>query len=67
MAFIYVNVIVHGQRASKAVEMLADTGSTYITLDSKTIAELGLLETPYKVALTLLMVEGLRRGFSWRK
>lgn len=33
--------------------MLVDTGSSYIVMDSKTIQELGLIETPYKVKLTL--------------
>ena len=32
MGFVYVNVIVHGMRGSKAVKMLVDTGSTYIVL-----------------------------------
>ena len=53
MGFTYVNAIVYGQRASRVVEMLVDTGSTYIVLDSKTIGDIELLGTPYKVDLTL--------------
>ncbi|MBT9147742.1 MAG: hypothetical protein DDT32_01507 [Syntrophomonadaceae bacterium] len=53
MGFTYINVIVHGQKTSRSLEMLADTGSTYIVLPPKAIEEVGLLETPYKVSLTL--------------
>ena len=53
MGFTYVNVTVHGRRASKNVRMLVDTGSTYIVLDPEIIRELGLIETPYSVELTL--------------
>jgi predicted aspartyl protease len=52
MGFVYVNVVIHGKK-SKPVEMLVDTGSTYIVLDCKVIEELGLIEKPYKVKLTL--------------
>jgi len=53
MGFTYVNVTVRGMKASRDVRMLVDTGSTYIVLDSETIKELGLLETPYTVDLLL--------------
>ncbi|MER3602292.1 MAG: hypothetical protein C4339_06235 [Nitrososphaerota archaeon] len=33
--------------------MLTDTGSTYIVMGPDMIRELGLIETPYKVKLTL--------------
>jgi predicted aspartyl protease len=53
MGFTYVSVIVRGQKTFRPLEMLADTGSTYIVLPSKAIEELGLLQTPYKVNLVL--------------
>ena len=53
MGFAYVNVTVRGMKAPRDVKMLVDTGSTYIVLDSETIKELGLLETPYTVDLLL--------------
>ena len=53
MSFTYANVSVWGQKTFKAMEMLENTGSTYITLDSKTLGELGLLATAYKVDLTV--------------
>mgnify|MGYP001626192331 CR=1 FL=1 len=53
MGFTYVEVTVHGARASKIVRMLVDTGSTYIVLNPELIKELELLETPYSVELTL--------------
>jgi len=52
MGFVYVNVVVHGMKGSKVVEMLVDMGSTYIVLSPKTIEELKLTETPYTVELT---------------
>jgi len=52
MGFTYVEVMVRGRR-SKPIRMLADTGSTYITLPPRIIEELWLLETPYKVSLTI--------------
>lgn len=53
MGFIYIDVVVHGRRALKAIRMLVDTGSTYIVLDPGTVNELDLLPTPYSVELTL--------------
>lgn len=53
MGFTYVSTIIHGKLTSKSVEVLVDTGSTYIVLSSEMIRELGLFETPYKVKLTL--------------
>jgi len=53
MGFVYVDVSVHGTSGSKSIKMLVDTGSTYIVLDPETIKELGLLETPYTINLTL--------------
>lgn len=53
MGFTYVNVVIKGQESSREIKMLVDTGSTYIVLDPKSIRETGLLETPYKVSLTL--------------
>jgi len=53
VGFTYVDVLVRGRKASKTIRMLVDTGSTYIVLDSKTVSELSLVETPYTVELTL--------------
>jgi len=53
MGFTYVSVVIHGRKASRSIKMLVDTGSTYIVLDPKIICELGLIETPYSVELTL--------------
>ena len=53
MGLTYIDVMVHGRKASKVLRMLVDTGSTYIVLHPKTVGELDLLETPYSVVLTL--------------
>ncbi len=53
MGFVYTNVTIHGQKTSRLIKMLVDTGSTYIVLNQKTIEELKLWQTPYKVNLTL--------------
>ena len=53
MGFTYVNVTVHGRKASRDIKMLVDTGSTYIVLNPEVIRELGLIETPYSIELTL--------------
>ena len=53
MGFTNVKVTIHGSRVSRSVEMLVDTGSTYIVLGSELIEAIGLLETPYNVRLTL--------------
>ena len=53
MGFAYVRVTVHGRKGSKEFRMLADTGSTYTVLSPESVSELGLLETPYSVELTL--------------
>jgi len=53
VGFTYVDVLVRGRKASKTIRMLVDTGSTYIVLDSKTVSELSLVETPYTAELTL--------------
>ncbi len=52
MGFVYKTVGIRG-RIAREIEMLVDTGSTYIVLDKKSIEEIGLFETPYKVKLTL--------------
>jgi len=53
LGFTYVNIVIYGRKGLKDLRMLVDTGSTYTVLDPKTIEELGLLETPYTVELTL--------------
>lgn len=53
MGFVYVDVTVHGRRTAKTIRMLVDIGSTCIVLGPKLIRELGLVETPYSVELTL--------------
>jgi len=40
MGFTYVNVTVHGKKASRDIKMLVGTGSTYIVLDPGIIREL---------------------------
>jgi predicted aspartyl protease len=52
VGYIYIDLVVRG-RASKNVRALVDTWSAYIVLDPKTISEIGLLETPFSVELTL--------------
>ena len=53
MGFCYADIIMHGSRATKSLRMLVDTGSTYIVISWEAIEELGLVETPYTVKLTL--------------
>jgi len=52
VGYTYVDLVVRG-RVSRDVRALVDTGSAYMVLDSKTISEVGLHETPFEVELTL--------------
>ena len=52
MGYTYVDLVVRGM-VSRKVRALVDTGSAYVVMDSKTISEVGLHETPFKVELTL--------------
>ncbi|MGC9345581.1 MAG: aspartyl protease family protein [Candidatus Bathyarchaeales archaeon] len=52
VGYMYVDLVVRG-RVSRRVRALVDTGSAYMVLDSKTISEVGLHETPFEVELTL--------------
>ena len=47
---MYADLVVRG-RASRRIRALVDTGSACIVLDPRTIAELGLFETPFEVEL----------------
>ncbi|GAB6947232.1 hypothetical protein JCM16161A_13620 [Vulcanisaeta sp. JCM 16161] len=53
MGHTYIDVTIKGRAGSRTLRMLVDTGSTYIVLDPDTAKELGLLETPYTVELTM--------------
>jgi len=53
VGFVYVDVVVRGDKSSKSVRVLVGTGSTYIVLRPDLIRELGLYETPYAVEVTL--------------
>jgi predicted aspartyl protease len=52
VGFMYVVLVIRG-KGSRSVRALVDTGSAYIVLDPGTVSEIGLLETPYNVELTL--------------
>ncbi|KPV63180.1 MAG: hypothetical protein AOA66_0992 [Candidatus Bathyarchaeota archaeon BA2] len=52
MGYTYVDLVVKG-KVSRSVRTLVDTGSAYVVMDSKTIFEIGLHETPFQVELTL--------------
>jgi predicted aspartyl protease len=52
VGYVYVDLVVK-RRVSKRVRALVDAGSAYIVLDPKTIAGLGLFETPFEVEPTL--------------
>jgi len=52
VGYTYVGLIIRG-KVSKDVKALVDTGSAYVVLDSKTVSEVGLHETPFDVELTL--------------
>jgi len=60
MGFVYVDVMIHGVKSSRAIRMLVDTGSTYVVLSPNIIRELGLHETPYSVNLTLADRRGVK-------
>ena len=53
VGYVYVDFVIKGGKLSKKIRAAVDTGSAYVVLDSKTISEVGLYETPYKVGLTL--------------
>ena len=52
MGYTYIDLVVKG-RVSRKIRAWVDTGSTYLVMDSKTVSEVGLHETPFKVELTL--------------
>lgn len=52
MGYTYVDLVIRG-RIPRNVRVLVDTGSAYMVMDSKTISEVGLHETPFEVELTL--------------
>ena len=52
MGYTYVDLVIRG-KVSRSVRALVDTGSAYVVMDSKTILEVGLHETPFEVELTL--------------
>ena len=52
MGYAYVDLAIRG-RVPRNVRVLVDTGSAYVVMDSKTISEVGLHETPFEVELTL--------------
>jgi len=52
VGYAYVDFVVRG-RISRSVRALVDTGSAYVVMDSKTISEVGLYETPFEGELTL--------------
>jgi len=52
VGYTYVDLVVRG-RISRNIRALVDTDSAYVVMDPKTISEIGLHETPFKVELTL--------------
>jgi len=52
MGYTYVDLVVRG-KVSRSIRALVDTGSAYVVIDSKSICEIGLAETPFDVELTL--------------
>jgi predicted aspartyl protease len=52
VGYTYIDLVVKG-RVSRKIRALVDTGSAYVVMDSKTVSEVGLLETPFEVELTL--------------
>ena len=52
MGYTYVDLVIRG-RVPRNVKVLVDTGSAYVVMNSKTISEVGLHETPFEVELTL--------------
>jgi len=52
VGYTYVDLAIRG-KVSRNVRALVDTGSAYVVMDSKTILEVGLHETPFEVELTL--------------
>jgi len=53
LGYVYVDLIVRG-KISKNIRALIDTRSNYVIMDSKTISEIGLHETPFEVSLILV-------------
>jgi predicted aspartyl protease len=52
VGYTYIDLVVKG-RVLRKIRALVDTGSTYVVMDSKTVSEVGLFETPFEVELTL--------------
>jgi len=51
VGYTYVDLILRG-KFSRNIRALVDTGSAYVVIDSKSISEVGLPETPFEVELT---------------
>jgi len=52
VGYAYVDLVVK-DKVSRSIRALVDTGSAYVVIDSKSISEIGLPETPFDVELTL--------------
>jgi predicted aspartyl protease len=52
VGYTYIDLVVKG-RVSRKIRALVDIGSAYVVMDSKTVSEVGLHETPFEVELTL--------------
>jgi predicted aspartyl protease len=53
MGYVYCELTVKGKIKEKRIKALVDTRATYLILNNDTVKELGLVDTGYKVTLTL--------------
>ncbi len=53
MGYVYCELTVKGKIKEKRIKALVNTGATYLILNDDIINELGLVDTDYKVTLTL--------------
>ncbi len=52
MGHVYVEALLHGEKAKKLVKMLVDTGSTYLLISPQLAEELGSPRLPTRIPTT---------------
>lgn len=52
MGHVYVEALLHGEKAQKYVKMLVDTGSTYVLISPQLAEELGSPKLPSRIPTT---------------
>ena len=63
MGHIYVEASLRGQKQSKRVKMLVDTGSRYLMISTELATELGAIKLPGRIPTSF--ADGAREELEW--